>query len=316
MSDDSDGTRSRGGLAPEDAFALVGHEVRQAILLALSTPNGDSLNTPVLSFSELYARVDPDVNTSNFNYHLQQLLGHFVEEREDDTAHLNPDVADEPGYALRPEGLLLTWIVRAGTTTTDATLDTFDAGFDCYHCNTRVEATYENGLFLIECPGCDYHYAYNPTPPGITHGTDAPADVLDRVGAYNKTVRGGVARGVCPFCANAVDGRFVAAADTNYPRRDLREVFIHRTCDHCGFIDYLTVGEYLLLRNTALISFCLAHDVDVTAGPLWGFEFAATDTCVTVEQTEPWAVSFVLVLDDETLEIRLDETLSATTLRR
>ncbi len=86
-------------------------------------------------------------------------------------------------------------------------------------------------------------------------------------------------------------------------------MFIHVTCAHCGYIDYLTVGEYLL-HDTALISFCLGHDVDVTSGPIWNFEFAATDTCVTMGQTDPWTSIFTY-LDADTIQI--DDSLVTTT---
>lgn len=297
-------------MTPEQAFALVSNEIRQEILLTLSKPGEDTLNTPVLSFSELYSRADVDVGTSNFNYHLQQLLGKFIEKRGDQTAHLNQELASDEGYALRPEGLLLTWIIRSATSTKSSEIDGCDAGFNCYHCGHRVEAKYENAIFLVECPGCDYHYDYNPTPPGIIYNTNDCSEILNRVGEYNRTIRSGFARGVCPLCANTVDYRFVDAATTNYPRKDLREVFIHRTCDHCRYIDYLTVGEYLL-QNASLIKFCLNHDIDVTTGATWDFEFAATDKYVTVEDKDPWLIKFTPQINDDTLVIQLDATLTA-----
>lgn len=93
------------------------------------------------------------------------------------------------------------------------------------------------------------------------------------------------------------------------PQRPPRS--IHRVCDHCGDIDYLTAGEYLL-QNTPLVSFCLSHGVDVTSGPIWDFEFAATGKHASVEQTDPWEIKFTLPLSEDTLRIRLNETLSAT----
>lgn len=294
-----------------EVFGLIGNDVRQEILLALSDPDGETLNAPVRTFSELYDRVDTDVDSSNFNYHLQRLVGRFVEKREGDTAHLNQGVADEPGYALRPEGLLLTWIVRSGAGAMGSEPRSFDAGFDCHHCDAPVRAAYENAVFLVECTGCGYHYDYNLTPPGVVRGTDDPEEILARVAAYNRTVRSGFARGVCPLCANAVDHRFVPASETNYPRADLRELFVHRRCGHCGYIDYLTVGEYLL-TEPALVSFCLDHGVDVVSTPIWELPFAATDEAVTVADTDPWTVRFALDLDGDTLELRVDEGLSTT----
>jgi Zn ribbon nucleic-acid-binding protein len=302
--------RAFGGLTTEEAFSLVGNEIRREILLALSDV-GDDRNPPTLSFSELYERVDTDVNTSQFNYHLQQLLGHFVESRAEDTAHLNEEfTADEQGaYALRPEGLLLMWTVRASTGE-DPDLPRFAVGTDCHHCGEPIEATYENSLFKIECTECGYHYDYNLTPPGVVHGTEDHDEILSRVAGYNRSVRSGFARGVCPLCAGRVDERFVDPAETRYPGRDKREVLIHRACDHCGNIDYLTVGEFLL-TDAGLVSFCYERGLDVLDGPLWELPFVATDECVTVVDTDPWEVTFALTLEGDSLRISLDESLSA-----
>lgn len=308
MVEDAD---ERGGdpLTTAEAFGLVENEVRQEILLALSDVDARGLNAPTLSFSELYSRVDADVSTSHFNYHLQQLQGRFVEQRGGDTAYPGGEFDWPDGYALRPEGLMLVWTLRSATTDGEATLDRFETDFDCYHCGGRVEATYTNAIFLIECAECGYHYEFNPTPPGVVHGSPDPATVLERVAAYNRTVRSGVARKVCPRCANGLDHRFVDAADTNYPRRDVRETFVHVSCDHCGFLDYLTVGE-LLLHDPAVVEFCLRHGVDVLAERHWDLEFVTTDAAVTVANRDPWRVRFAPTLDGETLEVVLEESLS------
>jgi hypothetical protein len=52
----------------------------------------------------------------------------------------------------------------------------------------------------------------------------------------------------------------------------------------------------------------------VVSQPIWELPFAATDECVTVEQTEPWTVRFSLTLDGETLELGVDDDLSTTRL--
>lgn len=291
-------------------FDLVAHELRQQILLALSQPDSDGLNPPTLSFSELYERVDADANTSQFNYHLQQLLGRFIEAREAETGHLNEAIADEEGYALRPEGLLLVWTLRTGAME-DVAVGPFDAGFACHHCDAPVEAVYRNAIFSVQCPDCGYQYEYNTTPPGVVHdAADGPA-VLARVWRYNRTVREAAARGVCPLCGYALDGTFVDPEDTNYPRADRRELFVYRNCADCGFIDYLTVGE-LLLTDPSLVAFCLDHGVEITDEPIWELPFIATDVAVSVEGTEPWDVAFALTLDGDELVLGIDEAFDVT----
>jgi len=79
---DDDDPTTYGTLSPEETLSLIGNEVRAEILWALSDARGGVGSPPVLSFSELRSRVDADVDSSQFNYHLQQLVGHFVERRQ------------------------------------------------------------------------------------------------------------------------------------------------------------------------------------------------------------------------------------------
>jgi len=73
------GTESSGEnqttLSPDDAFAAIGHEIRVHTVEALATT--DRADRPV-SFSELRSRVGTS-DSAKFNYHLGELVGHFVE---------------------------------------------------------------------------------------------------------------------------------------------------------------------------------------------------------------------------------------------
>lgn len=72
MTDDDAGS----GLAPGEAFAALGNETRLEILRAL----GD-VERP-LSFSALHDRVEMQ-DSSQVNYHLDKLVGHFVGKSEE-----------------------------------------------------------------------------------------------------------------------------------------------------------------------------------------------------------------------------------------
>lgn len=81
---------------------------------------------------------------------------------------------------------------------------------------------------------------------------------------------------------------------------------MHRGCDRGGHLDYLTVGE-CLLREPALVAFCLRHGEDVTDRRLWDLRFAMTDDAVTVTSRDPWRVAFELTRDDDRLRMVLDD---------
>ncbi|WP_232702514.1 DUF7351 domain-containing protein [Halobacterium wangiae] len=328
MADDShEQPTTYGSLSPEAALGLLGNDVRAEILWALSEARGED-GPPALSFSELRERVaerreararaarDPDppesLDSSQFNYHLQQLVGHFVERRgEDGTAEsqLVPAMAGDhgDGYALRPEGTTLTRTVRSMTFTDEATRDSLDVGLDCYFCETAVETAYGNGICKVQCPDCEYLYDYNLTPPGVV--ADSDAKTLSRVARYNRHVRLAFADGVCPYCASDVGHSFKDPAETGYPGRDRRTVLLHRQCGHCGNMDNLTLGEFLL-GDPELVAFCHEHGVDVRSTPIWDLAFAATDQSVTVRSRDPWELALEVRLDGDTLELVVDDELS------
>ena len=326
MTDADDGTTAAttyGGLSPVAALSLVGNETRAGILWALSEARGSEGDPAVLSFSELRERVAPDAPSSQFNYHLQELVGQYVERRApDDSADgASVDDADDgasvdasstlhadkgAGYALRTEGTFLTRLVRAGSFTGSGERGPVPIGVDCYHCGAALALEYANWIAGVQCEDCRHVYDHNLTPPGVL--ADDPEVLLARVAEFNRAHRLAFARGACPLCGHDATASFVDPATLPYPRPDHREVLVHRGCEHCGHLDYLTVGE-LLLRDPALVAFCWRHGEAVTTARVWDLPFAMTDRAVTVLARDPWRVAFELVRGDDRLRVVLDDAL-------
>ena len=313
--------RTHGNLPPETALSLLSNEVRAAVLWQLSEARGGGGPPPVLSFSELKALAAPEVDSSRFNYHLQELVGPYVERVEteevwEDANRPVPGMAGdpEPGYQLTTEGTTLIRTIRAWSSEGERDRH-LEIEQDCYHCGEALTARYESAILVIDCPGCEYLYDYNLTPPGVFTGVDDEfadaddGDALRRAAEYNRHVRLAFARGVCPYCGNGVDSEFQNPDETGYPRGDLRAALIRRGCSHCGNKDNLTVGE-LLLREPRLIAFCLNHALDATRAPIWAIEFAATDRHTTVRSTDPWEVAVTVAFDDAERTFVVDDSLS------
>lgn len=313
--------RTHGRLPPETALSLLANDIRAGVLWHLSESRGGDGPPPVLSFSELRKRVAPDTDSSRFNYHLQQLVGPYVDRVEDgdgweDASRPVPQMAGDPdeGYQLTPEGTTLIRTIRAWSAERETERE-LEFEQNCHHCGAGLTAHYESAILVIECPNCDYLYDYNLTPPGVFAGAHDEfadvddADVLDRAAEYNRHVRLAFARGVCPYCGNSVDAEFQDPAETGYPRGDRREALVRRGCSHCGNKDNLTVGE-LLLRDPRLVSFCLEHGLDVTTTPIWEIEFATTDCHTSVRSTDPWEVALSVPFDDDRLTLVVDESLT------
>lgn len=306
-----------GKLPADTAVSMLANEIRASILWTLSRERGGGGPPPVLSFSDLHDRAAPDVRSSKFNYHLQQLSGRYVERVRPDTdlsetSYPVPEMAGEldDGYRLTPEGTTLIRQIRAWVTDIDPEDRGVPIDFECHYCATPVDAWYEADHVVIQCPGCEYLYGYNRTPPGVF--ADNAGETIERIAVYNRHVRRAFALGYCPNCGSHVDAEFQDPATTGYPRSDRREVIIRRGCGECGAKDNLTAGE-IILREPAVLDFLAEHGVDSTT-PIWELPFAATDRHTTVER-EPTRVT-VTVGIGEHLRVTFDGTLRPLAIER
>lgn len=284
-----------------DAFGLVGNEIRVEILRALGDARVEQRHPPVLSFSEIRSRSDIEVDSGQFNYHLQQLVGHYIDRVDD-------------GYRMRTEGRLLYQTLRAGTFDRQASTRRMDAGFDCYYCDTPVEASIEDGTTAVRCPdpGCEHVYGLAGAPPGVD-GTDPES--LEQIGAYYHHGHLGFAREVCVTCGNRPRTEIVPVEPLPFGDPERRAFYVYRVCENCGDQRHLTLGT-ALLADPELVGFCREHGVDVLSTPLWELEFAATDRGVTVRSTEPWEASLTVTYHDETLELVVDDSLTVVERNR
>jgi DNA-binding transcriptional ArsR family regulator len=307
-SDESDGDT----LSTRDAFELVGNETRAEILRVLSEARDGGL-PPALSFSELRERIGTEPRSSQFNYHLDRLVGAFLEDRSAESAQpVEAFVTADEGYALRPTGTFLTRLVTATSTPSAAEserIEPFDAAFDCHFCASTVRADYRNTTFRLQCPGCEHLYAYTLTPPGVVAGDPGEAELLDRASAYLRRKYTTFARGSCPLCANGVAPEVVSPEAINWPGSERLEALVRRVCDHCGNTNYALVGTELL-DDAELVAFCRRHGLDVSGRRLWEVPFALTDRHTDVVDDDPWRAVLSVTLENATLRLRVDDELT------
>jgi DNA-binding transcriptional ArsR family regulator len=129
------------GVHVTDAFKLLSDEIRLAILLALWEAYEPNTENNAVSFSTLYDRVSMR-DSGTFTYHLDKLVGHFVEETDD-------------GYRLRNSGLTIVRAIIAGTGLEDSRLAPTEIPRSCYHCSAPVELSYENERLYQICTECE-----------------------------------------------------------------------------------------------------------------------------------------------------------------
>lgn len=203
-----------------EAFSVLGNKTRLSILLALwevFEPFKDEIAVP---FSELRDRVGMR-DSGQFNYHLDQLEGHFVEKTDD-------------GYVLRNAGHQIVRTVLAGAGIEEHSFESADIDVDCDLCGAPTKITYEDEWLYIVCTECDGHWGgRNDLPSGVLAGGEfPPAGFTDRTPeqvwqanyiAINQAQESSV-EGVCSACYGPME----RSLDICNDHTD------EGVCDNCG----------------------------------------------------------------------------------
>lgn len=294
---DASGSQPDTGAVPDesDAFALVGNEIRAKIIHSLGAFDAEHGTERVLSFSQLQEQTDVSVISSQFNYHLQKLVGHYIE-------NVNG------GYRLRPEGKTLYRTIRAGTFAKRDALPQRELDQDCYYCDEPLTLAYDNGMFTIQCHNCGVLYDLIMAPPAAIHTTER---LESRVTRYNYHLRQAFAHGVCPSCVNSLGTTLLSPAETDFEDVVQRDLYVYRDCTYCGNHSYLSVGT-MFLHHPAVIGFCYERGLDITSTPRWELAFAATDRHLEITATDPYELVLSIPVTDDTLELTIDQDLQIT----
>jgi len=215
-----DETVGAAGPHATDAFALLGNETRLAILLALWEEYDPHADDTIVSFSDIFDRVDFD-DPGTFSYHLQQLTGQFI--------HQYPD---GEGYELRVPALRFIHAVIAGAGVQDAGLEPTEIDRPCPFCDAPTVITYREGLVIHVCTECEgvtaeedargYLSAVPFDPAGLTGRSPEEIRAASRVAAWRQTQI--MFDGLCPACSGPVDNWLECCID-----HDATGI-----CDDCG----------------------------------------------------------------------------------
>ncbi|MFB6141675.1 MAG: ArsR/SmtB family transcription factor [Halosimplex sp.] len=278
-----------------DALSALSNEHRLAILLALGDrETATRTNDAALSFSELYGAVDVD-SSSQFSYHLSQLVGRFVTEADD-------------GYHLTYAGDEIVRAVRSGRYESAPAFDSVDLPGACLACEaTELQASLDGERFVVRCRACDRAMLSDsfPRSQALDRTPEAVAESFGyRIWSAYLLVRGGV----CPECY----GRTARRVDAHDDADSHTFAAVCRTCD---FTVHLPL-EVPALFHPAAVAALWRHGVSLLDCPLWElFELFVSDAWTTeVASRSPLAARFRLSLDGDALELAMDEDFAVTTV--
>lgn len=305
----------RDQLPPADAFSALQDDTRLAILRVLWAAD----ETPI-SYSELERRVP--VESKNFNYHVEQLVGHFVRRTE-------------AGYELRQAGAEVIRDVITGKITDDVSLGPIEIDARCPYCGSTIEIEYVDGLFSARCLGCAGVIRDEDVPQGtIMRYHFPPAGVIGRTPEellaaahvlYDAKITP-MMNGVCPECAGTIDNSLDFCDDHRPADNGLCDtcdgrfaIWTIHECERCGYTRQF-VPWFKLLAEPAVISFYHEHtDFDRTipfSKLTWRNAPYVRSITQSVVSTDPLRIQVEIPFESAELRATMDESLEVLDIER
>lgn len=299
-------------LAPDEAFSVLGNETRMEILRILAATDD------TLAFSELYDRASM-TDSGNFTYHLDRLVGHFVEDTDE-------------GYDLRRAGERIVEAVVSGAVTETPVVESTQVEWPCQQCGTDIVVSYREGRVTSSCPECSGIYGdsvstEDPVPTdqldGYLGGASLPPAAVERRDA-KETLQAGhawtflekiaLSHDICPRCSTAVERTLTACEDHDASaglcetcdRRHQESVSVG--CPNCPLSAEMPLPA-AVHGYPRHLNFVTAHGFDpvVPTAEQWA---AMGDACEwVVIATDPLKARITYSMEGHVLTLTVDENL-------
>lgn len=307
-------------LMPEDAFSALGNQIRMEILRILGASEG-----PV-RFSELRSEVGVD-DPGRFNYHLDQLTGHFVTQ-------------SDVGYELRRPGQRVIEAVLAGAVSEAPVLEATPVDWECHFCGSSpIYLEYREGqvgALCMECSGMyggeveeltedappkqrqRLWYAELP-PPGVKDRT--PEEILVASGRWAGSEIITRATGMCPKCAATIQETLEVCADHApsdglCPNCNRRFAALHRSsCTNCIDEAEVVMGS-VLARNLEFRMFMIEHGLDPISPKSPEFRRMFYNHSEEILSYDPPTLRFTFTIEDESISLTVDENIEVVEVER
>ncbi|MFC4542471.1 helix-turn-helix domain-containing protein [Halosolutus amylolyticus] len=274
-----------------DAVNALGNSKRLEILLALDKVEQEHQKPwHTMSFTELYDAIDVD-STSQFSYHLDQLVGQFVSETAD-------------GYRLTYSGNKIVRTIVSGVYESTSTFEDSEVSGACLFCGeASLLATLDAEQFRIRCTSCDATLVTDFFPKSQTRGRTT-AEIIESVGYRIWSMYIQLRGDVCPECFGRVD----TTVDVYEHNGKSHHLHIS-SCRECQHIVSIPI-EVTVAFHPAVLHRFWEHGISLLDVPLWEFfEYIVSDVIVTdIVSDDPFAATFEITPNDETIYLKMDDT--------
>lgn len=272
-------------LDPAEAFSLLGEDRRLEIIVTL-----DEATTDRVPFSELQDRVDIE-DSGQFNYHLSQLVGHFVSKTDE-------------GYALTAAGERFARAVAAGLYTDSPVLAPFGVGGTCNSCGeAALDASYAEEQFTIACSDCGHEMLEVDAPPSLIRGRD-PEEALAAFEDWSSQQVEQAYQGICPTCGGSISYGVTEDTADGLPFDVLPEMI----CEVCGR-RIRTSFAAIARRDPAVTAFHERHFVDYRNKHYWEVDDFVSDDGLELLSESPFRMQVTFTADGEVCEAVVNDDL-------
>lgn len=268
-----------------EAFEVLGDETRVAIIGALAAERRKSPGSRAVSFSELRDRTEID-DSGRFNYHLDKLVGQFVEQTE-------------AGYRLNSVGKFVAGAVMSGYYEGD-TLEIDGHELEsCPLCDGILDVGYEDGMLRV---GCSNNHQFNTwVPPRAFNGRTIESVVEVAATTAIGRLRQ-VGRGSCHLCFGTVEWELIPTEDNP----DVPVAVVHGgQCQGCGAGYTTTPGTFALLAPMVQAEL-YAHGVTMWDAPVRWF-IKCDEATIDSFDASTGRVTVTEDLDSVSLTVTTDE---------
>jgi len=273
------------------AISALGSAQRLDILLALGQVEREHhKERHAMTFSELHAAVDIE-SSSQFTYHLNQLVGHLIRETEN-------------GYQLTYSGTKLLRILRSGVYESPTTFDERAVDGACFFCEERsLVAMLEDERFRIRCTSCEAILITDFFPESQARGR-TPTEIIQSFGYRIWGLYIHLRGGVCPECFGPVE------TTVDQYEHGGETLHIHNSsCEECHYLVSMPIIVPVAF-HPPVSTLLYEHGISVLDLPLWElFELTTAGAIeTTIIDTDPFEGTVTISLEERTMNVKITET--------
>ncbi|WP_440010040.1 DUF7351 domain-containing protein [Halomicrococcus sp. SG-WS-1] len=277
-------------VSPEDAFSVLGNELRTAILQAFAEAERDGTNG--LTFTAIYDRVPVD-STSQLSYHLDMLDEIFL-------------YKDDQEYALTQAGDKVVRAILSGTYSERPSFESTRLEGRCPACESvSLRADYRERGLVVVCTDCDTQIVVYDLPPAEAKDRSS-TEILRSCDQRIHHEYATALRGTCTACG----GRTSVEIDSEDGPGSTEHYCIAR-CRSC----YRQVFAPLyvrLLYHPAVVVFYWKRDVDISSVPFWEISEYVRNWSTEVIEECPFRAHVTVAYEDAETQLTVDGTLDVS----